>query len=116
MKENQQSKNRKFPPVRQRKREREYSTLPEQKSYSNCDIPAERSDKRIAPQKDVQMQEKQKARARGASFFREILTFLRFFCGMADAGKSSCFGAVWRLADSVVLGILRRFGKRSETA
>ena len=46
-------------------------------------------------------------------FFQKNLNFL---CGLADADKFCFFWEVWRLVDSGVLGILSRFGKRSETA
>ena len=46
-------------------------------------------------------------------FFQKISTF---FCGDGGRRQILGFGAVCRLADSVVLGILRRFKKQSETA
>ena len=60
---------------------------------------------------------KNKNPAGAQAFFSRILNFFEFFfCEMAGAGKFWGFGAVCRLADSVVFGILRRFSKRSERA
>ena len=47
-------------------------------------------------------------------FFKNFQKISTFFCGDGGRRQILGFGAVCRLADSVVLGILRKFGKGSE--
>ena len=92
---------------------KENSTLPEQKSSSNCDIqqgdPTNESS-------CISFFKAEKSKKQGvASFFREILVFLSFFCGMAGSGK---FWVLGRFVGWCICGFgdFGRFGKRSETA
>ena len=108
-----QAKRKHSPPVRRSKREREYSTLSEQKSSSNCDI--QRGDP-IANRPFENSFKRKKSKKQGRhAFFSRNLNFFEFFCGMASGGK---FWILGRFVGWWILWFWRffRFHKRSETA